>query len=62
MTDTIIASLSLAAFLAFLAFLAVYIGEFDLWIVVLAVAMLSVTDVIQTLRSQSGDTGGSESV
>jgi hypothetical protein len=57
--DQIIAPLCLAVLLGFLGFLAVYIGEFSLWTIILAVAMLAVTDFVQTLREerQSGSDG-----
>lgn len=54
MADHIIAPLCLAVFLAFLGFLAVYIGELDLWVVILGVAMLAVTDFVATLRGNGG--------
>lgn len=50
MADQIIAPLALAVFIIFLGFLAVYIGELDLWIIVVGVSMLAVTDFVQELR------------
>lgn len=50
MADQIIASIALLMFLVFLGFLALYIGELDLWIVILAVGMLAATDFSSSIR------------
>lgn len=50
MADQIIASVALLLFLVFLVFLALYIGELDLWIVILAVGMLAATDFASSIR------------
>lgn len=50
MVDQIMATIALIMFLIFVGFLAVYINSLDLWVVLLAVAMLATTDFVQTLR------------
>jgi hypothetical protein len=50
MVDRILATLSLIMFIGFLAFMAVYIGEIDLWIVLVVVSVLAVFDFVVTLR------------
>jgi len=51
MADQIIATIALLMFLIFVGFLAVYINSFDLWVVLVAVAMMATTDFVQTLRA-----------
>jgi len=51
MVDQIMATIALLMFLIFVGFLAVYINSFDLWVVLVAVAMLATTDFVQTLRA-----------
>lgn len=51
MADQIMATIALLMFLIFVGFLAVYINSFDLWVVLVAVAMMATTDFVQTLRA-----------
>ncbi len=51
MADQIMATIALLMFLIFVVFLAVYINSFDLWVVLVAVAMMATTDFVQTLRA-----------
>ena len=51
MADQIIATIALLMFLIFVMFLAVYINSVDLWVVLVAVAMMATTDFVQTLRA-----------
>lgn len=53
MVDQIMATIALLMFLIFVGFLAVYINKFDLWVVLVAVAMLATTDFVQTLRADT---------
>ena len=57
MVDQIMATISLLAFVVFMLILAVYINEFDLWLIIAAVSMMVATDFVQTLRE---DANGSE--
>ena len=54
MIDRILATISLLMFLIFLGYMAVYIGEIDLWVVVLVVGMMAAYDFVQTLREDAG--------
>ncbi|MCW5700663.1 MAG: hypothetical protein KIT00_12565 [Rhodospirillales bacterium] len=56
MADQIIAPLALLLFLIFLGFLAIYIGELDLWIIILLVAMLAATDFANSVRDSMNRT------
>jgi ABC-type iron transport system FetAB permease component len=52
MADQIMATIALLMFLIFVMFLAVYINSVDLWVVLVAVAMMAATDFVQTLRAE----------
>lgn len=54
MVDQIMATIALLMLLIFVGFLAVYINSFDLWVVLVAVAMMAATDFVQTLRAGNG--------
>jgi hypothetical protein len=58
MVDQIMATISLLSFVIFMVVLAVYINEFDLWLIVAAVVMMAATDFVHTLRE---DGNGSRS-
>lgn len=60
MADQIMATLALLMFLIFVGFLAVYINSFDLWVVLVAVAMLATTDFVQTVREDTDKDGNGE--
>lgn len=60
MADQIIAPIALAIFIIFLGFLAVYIGELDLWIIVVGVSMLAVTDFVQELRNSGNSSAANK--
>ncbi len=51
MADRIMATIALLMFLVFVGFLAVYINSFDLWVVLVVVAMMATADFVLTLRA-----------
>lgn len=58
MADKIIAPIALVLFIGFIAFLAIYVNEPDLWIVLVAVAVMACYDFWQALRSGNGQPQG----
>jgi len=58
MADKIFAPIALALFIGFIAFLAIYDNEPDLWIVLVAVAIMASYDFWQELRGGNGQSQG----
>lgn len=60
LVDPLFALIALALFLAFIGFMVVRLGEIDLTIVAVGVAIMVVVDFVSTIREGSSNGDGSE--